>query len=51
MSEKELKTDMDELKSDMVISAAQRSTRGLKPRNEDSIGILIPERAVRMTKG
>ncbi len=42
---------MDELKSDMVISAAQRSTRGLKPRNEDSIGILIPEQALRTTKG
>lgn len=39
------------LKSQLAISAAQHSTAGVKPRNEDSIAIQIPQGSLLTTKG
>ena len=42
---------IEHLKNQLALSAAQRSVAGVKPRNEDSIAIQMPDGSQRVTKG
>ena len=43
--------DIDHLHSRLDVEASQHSSAGIKPQNEDSIGIRVPEGAALTTKG